>query len=219
MDEQKFRKVVESSLSIKETLEKLGVAPIGGNYNTFHRYVKKFNINTSHFKRIHNFTRTVDYSKMFIENSKASRSKVKSEIIKKKLIPYECQNCRLKKWLNQHISLHLDHINGIRNDNRLKNLRFLCPNCHSMTPTYCGRANKKPDKFCVDCNKKITKISIRCRKCSLKIINTKNKKETKINWPSIKELKKRLKTSNFSALSRELGISDNAIRKHLRNHS
>ncbi len=68
---------------------------------------------------------------------------MKSKIIKNKLIPYKCQCCDNEgEWLGKPISLHLDHINGVNNDNRLVNLRFLCPNCHSQTDTYAGK-NKR----------------------------------------------------------------------------
>ena len=43
--------------------------------------------------------------------------------------------------------MHLDHINGINDDNRLENLRFLCPNCHSLTDTYCGKSNKSEGHY------------------------------------------------------------------------
>ena len=42
------------------------------------------------------------------------------------------------KWMNQQLTLQLDHINGISDDNRKENLRFLCPNCHSQTKTFGG---------------------------------------------------------------------------------
>jgi hypothetical protein len=52
---------------------------------------------------------------------------------------YECAWCGLSEWRGERLVLHLDHINGINNDNRIINLRLLCPNCHSQTATYCNR--------------------------------------------------------------------------------
>lgn len=75
-------------------------------------------------------------------SSNKTRSKIRSEIIKNKLLPYMCDECGISEWKGNSLSLHLDHINGINNDNRLDNLRFLCPNCHSQTDTYCGKANR-----------------------------------------------------------------------------
>ena len=80
---------------------------------------------------------------MFIKNSKTDNRTLKKRIIKDDLIAYECE-CGIKGvWMDKEIVLHLDHINGINNDSRIENLRFLCPNCHSQTDTYCGKNNKK----------------------------------------------------------------------------
>lgn len=74
-----------------------------------------------------------------------SRSGIKVRIIKDKLIPIICDECKLEGiWNNKPIVLHLDHINGLANDHRLENLRFLCPNCHSQTNSYTGRNINKP---------------------------------------------------------------------------
>lgn len=55
--------------------------------------------------------------------------------------PYCCAWCGIAEWRGSALVLHLDHINGINNDNRLVNLRLLCPNCHSQTETY-GRKRR-----------------------------------------------------------------------------
>lgn len=68
---------------------------------------------------------------------------LKSRLIKAGYKKNECEECNIKEWNNKPLVCHLDHINGISNDHRLENLKMLCPNCHSQTPTYCGRNIKK----------------------------------------------------------------------------
>lgn len=77
---------------------------------------------------------------ILIENSLVSRSGLKTHIVNNQLLDSSiCSECGIVDWNGAPISLHLDHINGINNDNRIENLRFLCPNCHSQTKTYCRR--------------------------------------------------------------------------------
>jgi hypothetical protein len=64
---------------------------------------------------------------------------LKKRLIGEGLLEPACAVCSLRDWQERPIVLHLDHINGDRTDHRLENLRFLCPNCHSQTDTYCGR--------------------------------------------------------------------------------
>lgn len=81
---------------------------------------------------------------LFKENSNHGRQNLKERIIKQNLIEYKCDICNLgSHWNNQKLTLQLDHKNGIHNDNRLENLRFLCPNCHSQTNTFAGKKLKK----------------------------------------------------------------------------
>jgi predicted restriction endonuclease len=77
---------------------------------------------------------------------KISRSYLKKKILLKGLLDYHCQFCGIDSWQDQPLSLHLDHVNGNRFDNRLENLRFLCPNCHSQTPTFAGKNRKNIKK-------------------------------------------------------------------------
>jgi 5-methylcytosine-specific restriction endonuclease McrA len=78
--------------------------------------------------------------KVFIENGTLGRRHIKRRIIQQNLFPYKCKSCGLGEiWNNKKIVLQLDHINGINNDNRLENLRFLCPNCHSQEDTYAAK--------------------------------------------------------------------------------
>lgn len=74
------------------------------------------------------------------------RSHVKKRLIRLGLLRKQCYLCGLKNWRGKPLSLHLDHVNGKKNDWRLDNLRLLCPNCHSQTETYGGK-NKKPRRI------------------------------------------------------------------------
>ncbi len=79
-------------------------------------------------------------SDAFVENSSLARHIVKKRIIRDKLLDYKCACCGLvDSWNGKHLSLQLDHINGINNDHRLENLRFLCPNCHTQQDTYAAK--------------------------------------------------------------------------------
>lgn len=85
----------------------------------------------------------LDYNDLFIENCVHSRSTVKNYIIKNNLLKYVCSDCKQDEyWRGKKISLILDHINGIYNDNRIENLRFMCPNCNATLNTHCKRNYK-----------------------------------------------------------------------------
>ena len=65
--------------------------------------------------------------------------KLKKRLLKEKILDNKCNECEIKEWNNKSISLQLDHIDGNNHNHVLKNLRLLCPNCHSQTDTWCGK--------------------------------------------------------------------------------
>jgi len=83
--------------------------------------------------------RKIPQTELFVENCKYQRHIVKRRLISEKIISYSCAGCgNTGSYNGKKLTLQLDHINGVNNDNRLENLRFLCPNCHSQTDTFCG---------------------------------------------------------------------------------
>ena|ERR1035437_2569729 len=99
-----------------------------------------------HFHGLIKHTTTIRHSdeQVFVENSTYPRHRLKERLIKFMIIDHKCQCCSIEhEWNNKPLILQLDHINGINNDNRLENLRFLCPNCHSQQETFAGKNSKK----------------------------------------------------------------------------
>lgn len=141
---------------------------------------------------------------------------VKRYILRNNLLPYECVLCGMgPEWNGKPITLQLDHINGINNDHRLENLRILCPNCHSQTDTFAGKnitRKPKPDQLCVICEKpKLKNQGLAHTECRLKA-------RCKINWPESKILKNMVEETSYSAVARELGVSNVSVHKRLKRY-
>jgi len=87
---------------------------------------------------------------IFKENSEVSNKVVKNRLMSNPTFEHKCELCSTKEWYdpfdlkNKPVNLELDHINGNERDNRKENLRLICSNCHSFTPTYKGRNINKP---------------------------------------------------------------------------
>ena len=114
-----------------------------------------------------------DLNNIFIKNSKTCQSTLRATILKHKLLEYRCLHCDLTYSYNgKKLKLQLDHIDGDNRNNELSNLRYLCPNCHSQTETYCrsknnvGRSGRR-QKPCDSCGKLIKLSSTLCRECHI----------------------------------------------------
>lgn len=226
-------------------LIKLGLNPKGGgNYRIMYRRIKELNINISHLTGMaSNKGKTLLNRRKPIEDYLNNKIPILSYSLKIKLInsgilKYECSICKLSTWNDLPIPIELDHIDGNNQNNNLENLRILCPNCHAQTPTYCGKnkksakkniSNKKKRKHgpvrpkkskpsCIKCGKILLNIPkygccIKCVDRSKFIIR---EFKPKIKWKPIEELLELLKLHGYSKLGRMLGVSDNAIRKHIK---
>jgi hypothetical protein len=146
LSDEQFVELLKKSSTISEVLFKLGYTVKGNSwgYSQIKRRMDDLNLDHSIFKGKSAIIKTtklnnVKKEDILKENCKHQRTVLRRYIIKNNLIPYKCAICGCTEWQGKTLSLELDHINGINNDNRLENLRFLCPNCHSQTSTYGSR--------------------------------------------------------------------------------
>ena len=128
----------KNSTNWKEFMTKCSYTNFGCRKSLL-RKIEQFNISISHFIKKQRYAKYSD-EEIFKENSEySSMVSIKVKLINKYNWKSECSRCKLSEWMGQKIPIEIDHINGIHNDNRIENLRFLCPNCHSQTDTYTGK--------------------------------------------------------------------------------
>lgn len=197
---EELEKAIEAAVSISDVLKNLGLRAAGGNYKTLHEACQAFNLDLPKYDRVISIQKNrltqKPLSDVLTQDSSYSRGHLKKRLVKENILEYVCVRCGLGSvWQNEPLTLQLEHKNGIWNDNRLENLEFLCPNCHSQTSTFAGRSSKKKKE-----KKPMVPRSY----------------GTKIVWPKLEDLERMVEENGFSKTGRLLGVSDNAIRKHLK---
>ena len=244
--DEDFLKAIAESTSVDGVFRYFGLINSGANRGAWNDKIKKLQPDTSHFTgqghlkgKTHSWSNPIPIEEVLVENSNYNRYNLKKRLLKLGLLLNQCSVCSLGSiWNGIPLALHIDHINGIHNDNRIENLRMICPNCHSQTETYCGK-NKGPGKGrtiynCIDCSIELSAkaISGRCRQCCAKHKskqraqkNIDNKKETdvkqstpstpkyKVPHPSKEELLKLLWEKSTVKIAIDFKVSDKAIEK------
>ena len=149
-DKSVIEHTTQAVSSYADLLRSLGLSNVGSNFRTAKKWLIHHNISTSHFNvgyekaRQTGILRTHPLDVVFCENSHVTQAVLRRAVIRNHLLPYMCSECGMTSaWNNKPITLQLDHVNGVNGDNRLDNLRWLCPNCHSQTNTFAGKKNLK----------------------------------------------------------------------------
>lgn len=138
----KLEEVIDDANTISDIAIALGYTVTGYSLKKIRTKLKEFDIEFESKKCL---TLKRPIREYLVENCEYyNKARLKRNLLKEGLLNYHCYICNNEgEWLGNPLSLHLDHINGVNNDNRLENLRMLCPNCHTQTDTYCGKNNKK----------------------------------------------------------------------------
>lgn len=209
IDKNILQEIAAHSSSLNEIFSKLKIDNKSASYKVLRAKIKTDNIDISHIQlgRGHNKGRTFKnaskrlLSDVLIENSDYSRSCLKQRLLKEGLLKNQCDICgQLPEWNGKPLSLQIDHINGINDDNRLENLRILCGHCHSQTETFAGKRmkiNKPPSPSELNPNWR----------------NAPRPSTYKVQRPSKEELEKILWELPTIQIGKKYGVSDNAVAK------
>lgn len=162
--EDELKEVITCCSSINDVTDTIRI------HRSYHKYLKEFikihNVSITHF--VKKKQQTLE-DRLVKDSTISSSSSIKKHLLKNSLVKNECAVCKIPPvWNSKPLTLQLDHINGDHFDNRIENLRLICPNCHTQTDTFTGKNNAKYErKQCSICKNtlKNNNISGKCAKC------------------------------------------------------
>lgn len=216
LNKEALEELVRESHSLQEVLRKLRLSGRGHSHYTIKNRLIKENIDYKKlFKKRKKLEPQIFESTLIIRDTPTCSSRLKKNLIKYGYLKEICYECGLGPlWNDKKLVLQLDHINGNSCDDRIENLRLLCPNCHTQTDTYVGKGIKKesyykrPRILCKSCGKEIFKNK---NSLCLRCFNKKDKpKKFSISKEDLKKLVNELPTTK---IAEKFGVSDTAIRK------
>jgi len=224
--ESQLREAVAASMSFAETLRRIGLRPAGGNFATVKKYAVRWQIPFDHFgpggragyPRGGVTPRPLE--EILVIGSTYSRSNLKARLYQAGIKQPVCELCGQDEiWQGKRMSMILDHINGDATDNRLENLRLVCPNCNATLETHCGR-NKprgRPPIACAWCHETFRAANAKQRFCSRACAAAHSAPlRRQAERPPTKELLQLVQERGYETVGRMFGVSGNAIRKWLK---
>lgn len=209
---EEFARIIAENFSYRDCMKALGYNSCSGDsMKVVQKKIKELNLSADHFKtRGTPIKRTEE--NIFCKDSTASQKVLREWYKKGNYTEYKCAICGQESfWNGKELTLILDHINGFNKDDRLENLRWVCPNCNQQLSTTGSKnkANKEHTlNYCIDCGKVISKKATRCLECANKARTSEN-----VSWVNREELKNLIRTMPFTQIGNKFGVSDNAVRK------
>jgi hypothetical protein len=235
--EQEARAAVAASRSYAEALRRLGYRPAGGNPKTLRKYVELWGISTDHFDprgavrdSLRRANPAAPLEEHLVADSTYSRHALKQRLYEEGLKSPVCEWCgQGDVWMGRRMALILDHVNGRSTDNRIENLRILCPNCAATLDTHCGRKNQRPFRTipCARCGVHFEPKYRRQRYCSREcgqrwdrsaLIGAAKPALRRVERPAYDQLLREIEETSWVAVGRKYGVSDNAVRKWVRQY-
>jgi len=216
---EELEKAVDGSNSLSQCLRKLGVGSGAVYVCNVLSDIALQGFDTSHFKcqpyrpSAKNNRPLSEILTESSDRSTGSNTSLKTRLLREGIFDYRCNECHASHWQDKPIVLHMDHIDGNPRNNKIENLRLLCPNCHSQTETYCGRnykSKKTLKRACVDCG--VDSVGERCLAC-------RRKADEKINWPTNERLREMMKEKTAAEVASDLGVNRATLFKRLKRHS
>jgi Homeodomain-like domain/HNH endonuclease len=221
--EEQARAAIAASMSWSESLRRLGMCPTGGAWRVLKKYAVIWGIPTDHFRPNGRPRRQKQsLESLLVRGSKIRSSKLKPRLYAAGLKQPECELCgQGELWHGQRMSLILDHVNGDRDDNRLENLRIVCPNCNATLETRCGRNSRivREQRACADCGELFPPASDTQSYCSRKCAAQRERSPAErartrlVERPPVEELVAAVTTVGYEAVGRRFGVSGTSIRK------
>jgi hypothetical protein len=232
--EAQARDAVRESLSYAEALRRLGLGATGGNWRTLRIWVDRWHISIEHFDSRARQRSALQQpprplAEILVERSTYSRNHLKERLYREGLKERRCELCgQDEMWRGRPMGLILDHINGVRDDHRLTNLRIVCPNCAATLDTHCGRKNRleRPERACLRCDAifrpRYPHQRYCSRDCGTRAPRTNrgvpNPALRRVRRPPHDQLLREIAATSYLAVGRRYGVSDNAIRKWVRQY-